>query len=153
MGNSLSYYCDASINNNVGCGVQITQPNSYGRDFNANGGGYHIMQLSRDIGIRIWFKQREDIEINEWKRDGNDLLCVDLATWGLPDAASTWDECDYDGHFNAQNFLFDLTFCVIGLVMSIPRPDAPAIALILLAEVYWDIKSLRVYEPYPYGSY
>jgi len=101
----------------VGCGVQITQPNSYGRDFNANGGGYYIMQNSRDVGIRIWFKQREDIEINVWKRDGNELLCVDIATWGLPDAAFTWDECDYDGHFNAQNFLFDLTFCVRWLVL------------------------------------
>ncbi len=75
------------------------------------------MQNSRDVGIRIWFKQREDIEINVWKRDGNELLCVDIATWGLPDAAFTWDECDYDGHFNAQNFLFDLTFCVRWLVL------------------------------------
>lgn len=105
------------------------------------------MQLSRDVGIRIWFKQREDIEINIWKRGGNDLLCVDVATWGLPDAAFTWDECDYNSHFNAQNFLFDLTFCVrwfvlfiafvnyncrvIGLVTSIPHLDAPVIALIV----------------------
>jgi len=159
-GNSLTYDCDASIDNNAGCGVQFTQPNSYGRDFNANGGGYYIMQLSRDVGIRIWFKQREDIEINLWKRDGNERLCVDLATWGLPDAAFTWDQCDYDSHFNAQNFLFDLTFCGdwAGNVYSTSGCPGNCTDFVdnnpdQFVEAFWDIKSLRVYEPCPYGSY
>jgi hypothetical protein len=67
------------------------------------------MQLSREAGINIWFKERWELE---FLLDGGGPICVDLFTWGLPDAGFTWNDCDFDSHFNAQNLLFDLTFCV-----------------------------------------
>ena len=100
------------------------------------------MQLSRQAGINIWFRQRWELEL---LLGGDRPICDSF--FGLPDAAFTWDGCDFDSHFNAQNLLFDLTFCVswfiplmafanymtrvIGLVTSIRDPDALAIAPIV----------------------
>lgn len=67
------------------------------------------MQLSREAGINIWFKERWELE---FLLKGGGPICVDLFTWGLPDAGFIWNECDFDSHFNAQNLIFDLTFCV-----------------------------------------
>jgi len=152
-GNVLLNECDVAASNNAGCGVQFNQPNSYGSDFNANGGGYYIMQLSREAGINIWFKERWELE---FLLDGGGPICVDLFTWGLPDAGFTWNDCDFDSHFNAQNLLFDLTFCGDWAGNVYPGSGCPSNCTDFVnnnpeqfVNAYWDIKSLRVYEPCP----
>jgi len=38
-------------------------------------------------------------------------MAVD-GSWGWPEAAFKFEDCDYASHFDAHQILFDLTFCV-----------------------------------------
>lgn len=40
--NSVGDNCDVAVTNNAGCGVKVSQANSYGPEFNANGGGWCV---------------------------------------------------------------------------------------------------------------
>jgi hypothetical protein len=114
---SLSDICDASVNNNEGCGVLFTESGSYGTEFNRNGGGYYVMSRSREYGIRVWFWSRNDTNIPLELAVGEAFLEEPLfpnCTWGEPAAAFPIDPdyCDYDQHFNMHMIMFSLTFCV-----------------------------------------
>ena len=57
--NSVTDNCDVAANGNAGCGVEATQPNSYGKSFNAAGGGFYAMERTSSF-IKVWFWSRND---------------------------------------------------------------------------------------------
>jgi hypothetical protein len=54
--------CDVAVNWNTGCGVKFSKPNSYGPDFNKNGGGWLAVERNNQF-IKTWF----------WPRDSQDV--------------------------------------------------------------------------------
>lgn len=109
--------CDANVNYNQGCGVQ-GETGSYGAPFNAAGGGWYVMARTAEDGIRVWFWARGDPTVppEVLYAPALDILGTTISpnpTWGAPVASFPMGPlCDYATHFNAHQFVFDLTFCV-----------------------------------------
>ena len=140
--NVTSSNCDANVNFNQGCGVQFSTPASYGSAFNAAGGGFFVLVRSRAFspGVSIWFWARDDPRVPLEVRTpppnpafgsgygagyGFGVAPASMyptAWWGEPDAVFPLaaDSCDYASHFDAHNFVFDLTFCVSRRAVAIP---------------------------------
>lgn len=86
-----------------GCGVESTNPTSYGTAFNANGGGVYAA-LWTNSGIKVWYFASRDVPTNI--RNGN----PDPNSWGTP-AANFGPGCDYGARFRDLSIVFDITFC------------------------------------------
>ncbi|TFK92165.1 glycoside hydrolase family 16 protein [Polyporus arcularius HHB13444] len=100
--------CDVAANGNAGCGVQATAPNSYGKSFNAAGGGFYAMERTTSF-IKVWFWSRNDPAVPaDVKTAGAN---VNTDAWGTPSALFVPDTCDIPSHFGAHNIIINLTFC------------------------------------------
>ncbi|RFU28299.1 hypothetical protein B7463_g8030, partial [Scytalidium lignicola] len=95
--------CNAG-NANTGCGVTTSNPQTYGKGFNAIGGGVYAMQWE-STGIYVWFFPRGSIP--------SDITSGKPTTqsWGMPLATFTGGGCDFNTAFSNQNIVFDTTFC------------------------------------------
>ncbi|PCH36174.1 glycoside hydrolase family 16 protein [Wolfiporia cocos MD-104 SS10] len=162
-GTVTSTNCDANVNYNQGCGVQDAA-GSFGVPFNARGGGWYAMARTQQDGIRVWF----------WPRDSPDVPLAVRApvpglfptimpdpTWGAPVAAfPIGPYCDYAAHFDAHQFVFDLTFCgdLAGNVYTSTGCSGSCVDFVnnnpqAFTNAYWEVNSLRIYTatetPYP----
>ncbi|KAI0735577.1 2 beta-glucan [Earliella scabrosa] len=152
-GNSVTDNCDVAANGNAGCGVEATQPNSYGKSFNAAGGGFYAMERTSSF-IKVWFWSRNDPTVPADVL--NPCTTVNTDAWGRPAAVFVSDQCDINAHFGAHNIIINLTFC--GDWAGIPfffnelggcpgdcntfvnqNPKA-------FSEAFWDIAGVHVYE-------
>ena len=108
---TISTNCDTTFNYNQGCGTQVRNPGSYGRDFNSGRGGFYALARSKEYGIKVWFWPRRALLVPLDVR--HNLEAVNPEFWGTPTAYfPTGDNCGYEEHFDAHMFIFDLTFCV-----------------------------------------
>jgi hypothetical protein len=110
--------CDTNYNYNQGCGVSFPERESYGSGFNAEGGGFYIMEKNHEKGISVWFFRRWNMPFVG--ADPNlDLVLLTAPDAYFPTQDSDEDcDCSYPNHFNAHEIIFDLTFCVSTLFMS-----------------------------------
>ncbi|KAJ6586860.1 glycoside hydrolase family 16 protein [Mycena vulgaris] len=152
-GQTVSTVCDTSVNFNQGCGVEFTNPNSYGKGFNSNGGGWFAMQRA-PCGIYMWFWSRDDSAVPLEVSQGLGTVNPDQALWGVPDAAFPTDGCDYASHFDEHSIVFDLTFCGDWAGAVYGDSGCPSSCEdhvnnnpSAFNEAYWEISSLRVYTP------
>lgn len=67
--------CDVAANGNSGCGVQAPTTNSYGPQFNANGGGIYATERTSSF-IKVWFFPRNS-NIPSDLRDGASAVNTD----------------------------------------------------------------------------
>ncbi|KAK2462476.1 hypothetical protein APHAL10511_005446 [Amanita phalloides] len=150
-GQSLSLDCNTAVNYNQGCGVQFSQPNSYGTDFNNNGGGFYMMQRS-EYGVHVWLRQLWDLP---WGvAEGAERLSVNLF-WEPPDVTFDFTSCDYLEHFDDHAMIFDLTFCGDWAGNAFATSGCPSTNCTsyvddnpsAFSEAYWAVKVLRVYTP------
>ena len=98
--------CDVNAANqaaNAGCSIDSTNSNSYGKGFNANGGGVYATEWTSN-DISIWFFPRGSIPSDISSGNPNP------SGWGLPQAQFTGG-CDIDEHVKDQQLVFDVTFC------------------------------------------
>lgn len=167
-GTVTSTNCDANVNYNQGCGVQGAT-GSYGVPFNAAGGGWYVMARTAEDGIRVWFWARGDPTVppEVLYAPALGILGTTISpnpTWGAPVASFPMGPlCDYATHFNAHQFVFDLTFCgdwagndytttgCSGSCTDLVNNDPEA-----FSESYWAVNSLRIYtrvEGTPYPPY
>lgn len=77
------------------------------------------MARSQQDGVRMWFWARNDPNVPSVVAYPSTTGLFGPPTitpepwWGEPVAAFPMGpDCDYESHFNAHNFVFDLTFCV-----------------------------------------
>ncbi|KAF8647983.1 hypothetical protein AX16_006413 [Volvariella volvacea WC 439] len=89
-----------------GCTVDETKPNSFGSEFNDNGGGVWAAQF--DIA-GIWFWPRG--QIPDSILQSNSTSDVDISQWGPPSAAYTNASCFMPQYFRSQQLVFDITLC------------------------------------------
>ncbi|EIM80631.1 endo-beta-glucanase [Stereum hirsutum FP-91666 SS1] len=107
-GRSVSTDCNAAVAGNAGCGVQITDANSYGPPFNNNGGGFYAMERTSSF-VKIWFWARHDGSVPSEVSSGAGSINTD--SWGTPDAYFPNTQCNIASHFSASNIIINLTFC------------------------------------------
>ncbi|KAK0434567.1 glycoside hydrolase family 16 protein [Armillaria borealis] len=156
-GNTVSSNCDATVNNNQGCGTAFTQPNSYGTAFNQNSGGYYAMTKDDINGVKVWFWPRScsSIPSEVLQPPQFDQICTD--NWGTPDASFPVDQCGYDAHFgNGHITVFDITFCGDWAGSAFATSDCSQScgscqqfvdnSPYAFSEAYWEINSLCVYD-------
>ncbi|KAI0793319.1 glycoside hydrolase family 16 protein [Abortiporus biennis] len=144
--------CDADMNNNAGCGVLAPSTDSFGREFNANGGGWYALERTPD-NIRIWFWSRPDPSTPT--AISSEAFTIDTSLWGTPIAhfpASI--SCDLNEHFGPNNIIIDIALC--GDLASATFTDAGCgtdCATFVdqnptaFIDAYFDIASIRVFEP------
>ncbi|KAH8690908.1 putative endo-1,3(4)-beta-glucanase [Talaromyces proteolyticus] len=97
------YAYASSQPNNAGCGIDSSDPTSYGDGFNANGGGVYAMEWTDEF-IQIFFFDHANVPYDLASGDPNP------ASWGQP-AARFMGDCDINSHFQNHNLVFDITFC------------------------------------------
>ncbi|VDC00844.1 unnamed protein product [Peniophora sp. CBMAI 1063] len=107
-GNITGLDCDTAVDGNAGCGALITEPNSYGPAFNANGGGWYAMERT-DTFVKVWFWQRTDTSVPADVKHG--AGSIDTGKWGTPDAYFPNTSCDIGAKFGPANIIINLTFC------------------------------------------
>ncbi|KAG2017370.1 glycosyl hydrolase family 16 [Coprinopsis cinerea AmutBmut pab1-1] len=100
--------CNAFINSNAGCGVKFPSSNSYGPEFNRNGGGWYAMERT-DAFIKVWFWPRNSGSVPEDVRHGRGQINTD--SWGTPTAYFPNTQCDITRHFSANNIIINITLC------------------------------------------
>lgn len=84
-------------NNNAGCGIDATTPDTYGTGFNSVGGGIYAMEwTSNYIQIFQFSHANAPADLNS--------ASPDPSTWGEPVAFFQGD-CDIDSHFNANQIV------------------------------------------------
>jgi hypothetical protein len=134
-GTPTSMTCDASKNNNEGCGVKSSDSASFGQALNDRGGGWFAMRRTRNDGIAVWFWGRNDPSVppeisgsasnlslsTMSGRPGLGLILEAIqhdrdvvqpnARWGVPAAHFPPQGCQMDKFFDEHVLVFDLTFC------------------------------------------
>ncbi|TFY61205.1 hypothetical protein EVJ58_g4670 [Rhodofomes roseus] len=158
-GGVTSTICDADYNSNQGCGVSGA-PLSYGADFNGAAGGWFAVQRGAATGIRAWFWSRQDAASVPLAVQYPLVAAITGvspdASWGEPYAVFPMDaECNYEEHFNAHQFVFDLTFCGDWAGSAYPTSGCPGTCTDLVnnhpeafTEAYWEVNGLWIYTPF-----
>lgn len=142
---------------NKGCVVSAQDTNTYGVDFNLNGGGVSAVSISEQ-GIIVWFFPRGQVpeDISAGLPQPN--------TWSKPLASFSGPSLDFNSSFSEMKIIWDLTFC--GDWAGKPQRWAASPCSQLadtceafvannpeaFAEAYWQINSLKVYQQNGVGS-
>jgi hypothetical protein len=89
---------------NAGCGVEQSDPKSYGAGLNNNGGGVFATEWTSDF-IQVFWWPKGSVP--------KDALgdAPNPSGWGKPAAKWAKSGCDIDSHFKNQQLVFDTTFC------------------------------------------
>ncbi|TAQ87261.1 hypothetical protein B7494_g4434 [Chlorociboria aeruginascens] len=145
-GSALTTNCLNSTDSNAGCGV-TSGKNTFGTDFNSNGGGILALEL-RSAGIRMWQFARNAIP--------SDI------TAGSPDP-STWTEatadfpnthCDIGTHFVNQSIIANIDLCgtwagqasVFNATCSGTCEDIVANNATAFTNAYWEFGKFLIYQ-------
>lgn len=83
--------------NNAGCGIDSTDPTSYGDGFNNNNGGVYATEWTDEF-IQIFFWGHDNVPSDLTNGSPNP------ASWGQPVALFKGD-CDIGSHFQSQNIV------------------------------------------------
>lgn len=152
-GTQTSTNCDtqaAGQASNQGCGIQSSDPATYGSGFNSNGGGVFATEWTSDH-ISVWFWQHADVP-----SDISSGAPVPSDSWGTPIAAFSTG-CTIDTYFHQQQIIFDTTFCG-DYAGNVWGQSATCSALAsscndyvannpgAFANAYWEVNSLKVYQ-------
>ncbi|VDB91565.1 unnamed protein product [Peniophora sp. CBMAI 1063] len=109
-GSVITTDCDSSndVNNNIGCAIKFSAPNSYGHDFNLNQGGFFASERST-TEVKVWFWARNANNIPSDVLQGSNT--IDTDNWGKPQAFFPDTQCDIGSHFSNNNIIINLNFC------------------------------------------
>ncbi|TEB31638.1 hypothetical protein FA13DRAFT_1732501 [Coprinellus micaceus] len=151
-GTSGQLDCDVAVNWNTGCGVKFSKPNSYGPDFNKNGGGWLAVERNNQF-IKTWFWPRDSQDVPRDVRRFGPRVNPD--NWGIPEAFFPNTECDLESHFKEHHIVINLTFCGdwAGQADVYRSSGCPSTCVDYVnnnpeafKDAYFNFKSLRVYQ-------
>ncbi|KAJ7581338.1 glycoside hydrolase family 16 protein [Mycena floridula] len=103
-GKVVTTTCKSSGTNNNGCGVQDTDPRTFGRGFNQAGGGV-FAHLWDHTGIQIWHFARDEIPADIIKKK------PDPTNWPRPAAFFSSSKCDIRAHFHDHVLTLNIALC------------------------------------------
>lgn len=106
----IGYYtcgCSGTENcPNLGCGIHWKNSNTFGKDFNDNGGGTYAIEISKDKGITIWFWPRNDPMFPEDFKNEN----ISTTNWQTQkDNKIQFNACP--NHFKNLVLIINTTLC------------------------------------------
>jgi len=148
--------CTSTQNSNAGCIVQPqASANSFGPDFNAEGGGWYAVERTSTY-INMWFWARNDSSVpDEVRRAGfasQKAKQINPGNWGTPYANFGNSACDVS-KFKPQNIIINLTLCGDWAGSSYPS-TCPKTCVQHVEEdasdfeqAAWNIASLTVWSP------
>ncbi|TFK50003.1 endo-1,3(4)-beta-glucanase-like protein [Heliocybe sulcata] len=149
-GTVSSQDCNVADNGNSGCGVKAPSTNSYGPDFNSNGGGWYAMERTTSF-IKVWFWARNDGSVPSDMSSG--ATTVDTDNWGEPTAYFPNTDCDLASHFGENNIIINLTLCGdwAGAVFNADGCPGDCTTYVnenpsAFSQAYFDFAAARVYE-------
>ncbi|KAL8348728.1 hypothetical protein RB601_002297 [Gaeumannomyces tritici] len=139
--------CYNGTNSNQGCNVAGPRE-SYGRAFNARGGGVLAVEL-RDEGIRMWQFARPDVP--------RDLAAAaaapNPASWGTAAADFPSTDCDVGAHFRNQSIIINITLCGQLAEAAWGSSGCPGTCVKHVSDnpdafrdAFWQFNGLRVYK-------
>lgn len=137
--------CAVGGGSNTGCGVQDTDPRSYGHGFNVAGGGVFAHNVDKS-GISIWHFARSEVpqDIIDQKPDPS--------TWGEPVAFYAADSCDVASHFHDHVLTFDITLCGDWAGSAYSGSGCPGTCAEAVADpknfdyAWWQVNSVAIYD-------
>ncbi|KAI9433326.1 endo-beta-glucanase [Lactarius indigo] len=100
--------CNTAANGNAGCGAHVTDGNSYGPSFNANGGGWYALERTNSF-IKVWFWGRGSGSTPAEVANGAGSINTD--NWGTPDAYFPNAQCDIGAHFGPASIIINIDLC------------------------------------------
>ncbi|RDB23666.1 putative glycosidase C21B10.07 [Hypsizygus marmoreus] len=103
-GKAMGTNCVTSGGDNTGCAFRDTDARSYGKGFNAAGGGVFV-HLWDSTGIKMWHFARDEIpkDITAEKPDPS--------SWPTPAATFSASTCNVGEHFHDHVLTLDTTLC------------------------------------------
>ncbi|KXN84669.1 putative glycosidase C21B10.07 [Leucoagaricus sp. SymC.cos] len=142
--------CDAAVNGNTGCGVRFPTTNSFGPEFNSNGGGWFAVERS-STHINIFFWPRNSGSVPSEVKSGASSVNPD--NWGTPVANFPNTSCDLAQHFSNHNIIINLTFCGDWAGSVYGQSGCPSTCEDFVNNnpsafnnAYFDFASIRVYQ-------
>lgn len=144
-GKALQTNCDATKNNNTGCGVE-GDANTFGPGFNSQNGGVMAMEW-RSEGIRMWQFPTGKVpsDITEQKPNPGG--------WGeaLADFPNT--DCNIGNHFKNQSIVANINLCGQLTEASYSQDNCPSNCTDYVANnpdafknAFWEFGSFEVYH-------
>ncbi|KAF5341821.1 hypothetical protein D9611_001175 [Ephemerocybe angulata] len=142
--------CNAAVNGNAGCGVRLSEQNSYGPPFNNNGGGWFAMERNNNF-IKVWFWPRNSGSVPSDVRNGAQRVNTD--GWGKPAAHFPNTQCNIAQHFAAHNIIINLTLCGDWAGNVYGQSGCPSTCVDYVnnnpssfRDAYFDFAAMRVYQ-------
>ncbi|PPQ78780.1 hypothetical protein CVT25_010653 [Psilocybe cyanescens] len=148
--------CDWLVNFNTGCTVKMAGSNTYGPNFNANGGGWYATERTGDH-ISVWFWERNDPKVPYDVKFG--LPITNPGEWGQPQAFFPNTNCDFKKYFAAHHIIINLTLCGdwAGQKDVYASSGCPSTCVDFVnnnpnafSDAYFDFASIRIYQPTPF---
>ncbi|OCH91522.1 glycoside hydrolase family 16 protein [Obba rivulosa] len=97
-------HCESSPGDDSGCSYGLSDPRSFGHEFNMQAGGVYALEW-QDSGMNFWFFSRDEIPADVTSAN------PDPTTWGTPVAIFPNTACDMASHFFNQSLVIDTTLC------------------------------------------
>ncbi|KAI1614885.1 endo-1,3(4)-beta-glucanase [Exophiala viscosa] len=154
-GTFTSLDCDVG-SSNVGCAA-TGSPESYGADFNAQGGRVVVTEISADV-IQIWSFERDNIPQDLSEGLPNPHHEANGSSWGAPEVKFVNNGNDtFDDHFINLQPIFNTAFCGSWVEAFWHTSECSSLAPTCesyvannpaaFVDAYWAIGGLQVYEP------
>ncbi|KAF5373312.1 hypothetical protein D9615_007409 [Tricholomella constricta] len=141
----LGTKCASSGADNTGCAFKDTDNRSYGKGFNAAGGGVYA-HIWDSTGIKMWHFARDEIpkDVTEGKPNPS--------TWPTPAATFSTSSCDVRKYFHDHVLTIDTTLCGDWAGATYQSAGCPGTCEEAVAnpknfvEAKWKISYIAVYE-------
>ncbi|KAF4627325.1 hypothetical protein G7Y89_g10829 [Cudoniella acicularis] len=154
---SNSNNCSGDATGAGGCEIADSRADSFGKGFNAEGGGVYALEWTT-AGMRVFFLSRAEVRSRASGKGGPLSSSPDPATWGKPTAVFGGSLCRWDSFFNKLIMIFNTTFCGDDGGGDAWKGDDTCSALAPTCEefvrknprafenAYWLINSVKVYK-------
>ncbi|KAG9310379.1 glycoside hydrolase family 16 protein [Chiua virens] len=158
--------CNVYTTNNRGCGVLISDRNSFGPNFNNNGGGWSVLSFlfvdwvsnstryaversKTYVAIYFWGRNDSSVPVEVKSPRGS----VDTSTWGTPAAHFPDTNCYFTSHLGPMHIIINLTFCGIWAGNVYSSCGCPSTCIDYVNNIPWEFtnayfefNSLNIYQ-------
>lgn len=145
LGSVMGKLCASSEQADAGCAYQDGSSTSYGKEFNAAGGGI-FAHLWDSTGITMWRFTRSQIPADITAKK------PDPSSWPTPVGYWSSNSCDLGSYFYDHTLIFDTTVCGGWANSTYPRSGCPGTCSEMVANASnfatakWIINYLAVYQ-------
>ncbi|OCH91949.1 endo-1,3(4)-beta-glucanase-like protein [Obba rivulosa] len=136
---------------NNGCSVSSPYSSTYGPDFNANGGGWYVVERTNQA-ISVWFWSRQDSTVPATVSGGGST--INTASWTSPPIAyfPSSSTCNLSANMMSHNIIINTMLCGSWAGSRYSASGCPSTCIdyvnanpAAFSNAYWDFAALRIY--------